>query len=206
MGCAVPPPREALLGLRAFAYRFEGRPRTMMPGFAHPFAQQQAGKRGFSALDGPDAAGAKRMCGGFQGFSPAVDIENMAPPQAQLPFAGQTQGAFATHASPHGHVLGMAQHQSQQAHFQLRQQAGGDCIPMIDCADAPGMCDGMDMDSCLAGQRFERFPANAGGVSPTHYHKSTAIGYVPPLPLAGGQEECSIRMWECDFAGKNDYY
>jgi hypothetical protein len=145
------------------------------------------------------------MCGGFYGLSPAIDIENMAPPQAQLPFAGQTLGAFAPHASPHGHVHGI-EPQSQHAHFPCGQQAGGDCMPMTDCAEAPGMCDGMEMDSCLTGQRFERFPAKAGGGSPTHYHKSTAIGYVPPLPSAGGQEECSIRMWECDFAGKNDYY
>ena len=167
--------------------------------FLQPFAQQ-SGKRAFSTLDGPEAAGAKRACGGLQTFQSAVDIENMAPPQAQV-IAGQVQGLCAPYALSTS--LGTGLHQN----YQHGQQAGDECVHMADCAGVPNS-DGMEMDGVCSVSRFERFPAkgSTGGVSPTHYHKSTAIGYIPPLPSAGGQDECSIRMWECDFAGKNDYY
>ena len=178
-----------------------------MATFIQPFGAQQSAKRSFSALDGPDAAGVKRACGGFQTFRPAVDVENMAPPQAQV-IAGMP--AFcAPHTCPPSVGFGIPQNHQQHMQIQhVGQQVGGECVQMVDCAGMP-TSDGMEMDGPGLVGRFERFPAkgsNGSGFSPTHYHKSTAIGYVPPLPTVGGQEECSIRMWECDFAGKNDYY
>jgi len=56
--------------------------------------------------------------------------------------------------------------------------------------------------------RYERFPSKSTlGVSPTHYHKSTAIGYVPPLYVQPNEsDESMVRSWECEYMGKNDYY
>jgi len=169
----------------------------MMPSPLQPFVST-GGKRGFSAFDSADGYGAKRACGGFQG--PAFDIENMAPPQMQQGYGGA--GGFCSQMPQQFMVQQSFQHPPQQ-HGQHGQHAVGDSA--MECSEmSPG--DGMDMDSGGNAIRYERFPSkNVCSGSPTHYHKSTAIGYIPPLQTTTSmEEECMVRTWECQ-AG-NDYY
>ena len=185
-----------------------------MPSPLQPFT----GKRGLSSVDGSDAYSTKRACGGFR---PAFDIENLACTQMQAGFPshaisaagfcfqqGQPQPFHAQAGHHYAHSpLQQITPQSQQ-HGQ--QRAAGDCMTM-DYADMSSG-DGMEMDgNGLQGpSRYERFPSKQmGSVSPTHYHKSTAIGYIPQLQSGGavcGAEECMVRTWECEYMGKNDYY
>jgi hypothetical protein len=164
------------------------------------------GKRGFPAFEGgPDAYGTKRARVGLTFLCPSMGIENMAPPhmQSQGGFLGCAQewGTLQIHAHAAPHV----QHAPHARHPQQRTVAE-DHMCYMEHANMHSN-DGMDMDAaelCAPG-RWERFPRG----SPTHYHKTTAIGYVPPMPsTSGGQEECTVRMWDqgCEFAGKSDFY
>jgi len=180
-----------------------------MPSALQPFVQT-GGKRGFSTFDSADGYGAKRACVGFQ-----LDIENMAPAQGY----GSAGGFCAQHAQGYGGAGGfcaqqmpqqlMAQQAFQHAHLQQQQQQqqplqGGDLA--MDCAEMAPESMGMDMDGGHL-SRYERFPPkNISGGSPTHYHKSTAIGYIPPLQTEIGMEECTVRTWQCDWQGATDYY
>lgn len=173
-----------------------GRPEAMAP-------NPVTGKRGFTAFDTADAACGKRTCAGF---GVQQGIENVVP-HAQAHAWGRgglvAQGqplAMQTHQQPYQHPY--------QQHVQMKQYAAGHTehsMRIMDCGNMP--CgDGMDVDGPESPTKYERFPSKATG-SPTHWHKSTAIGYVPPLGgTNGAQEECLVRMWECEFAGKNDYY
>lgn len=109
------------------------------------------------------------------------------------------------------------QHQSlQEAHGQ--QHGGNMDQEMIHCnqpfsnqnqpqAAAPHEGDGMEMDSS-DNPRFARFPPN---LSPTHWHKATAVS-VPDLTAAmsgivpASLDEHAVRGWECGYGGKSDYY
>jgi hypothetical protein len=192
----------------------------MMPGPLQPFVQ--TGKRGFAAFDSGDPFTAKRACGGFDGSvrPSAFDIENMAPGQLHAAAAGAGSCWQAQQQQQQQQQLAM-QHGSEQAHTHMQhmhlqhlaqQRAAGGCAStMMECGDMPpGGGDGMDMDAAGAGMysRYERFPSKSAlDASPTHYHKSTAIGYVPPLYVQpNGSDESMVRSWECEYMGKNDYY
>ncbi len=182
----------------------------------------QTGKRGFSAFDGgfpvfesADPYSSKRACGSYNGAlrpSAFIDIENMAPRPAQ-PSAAFAGGGSCWQAQQL--VMQCGGEHVQQMHLQHLAQhpAAWGCASAMECGDMhPSGGDGMDTDSAAPGGygRYERFPPkSAVGGSPTHYHKSTAIGYVPLLPGAGagaGADEAMVRSWECEYMGKNDYY
>ena len=178
---------------------------------------QQAGKRACFALDGPDTFSAKRACGGFNGYGPISDIENMAPPQVhEYCLDGERYGErYGVGCAQHANIQPgfMMQQGCQHANNSMMQQQGqrtaGD-VSMMFAAELP-FGESMELDGSqveLGGAgRFARFPPRSVyGSSPTHYHKSTAIGYIPPMNSSCGSDESVVRAWECEYMGKNDYY
>ena len=171
---------------------------------------QQAGKRSCFAFDGPDTFSAKRACGGFNGYGPISDIENMAPLQVQEYCLDGERYAERYGNMQTGFMMQQGcQHANNSMMQQQGQRTAGD-VSMMCAAELP-FGESMELDGSqveLGGAgRFARFPPRSVyGSSPTHYHKSTAIGYIPPMNSSCGSDESVVRAWECEYMGKNDYY
>jgi len=63
----------------------------------------------------------------------------------------------------------------------------------------------MEMDGTEI-NRYTRFPPS-GQYSPTHYHKGTAMAYVPQMAdLDSCMDEPNVRDWQCSYQGVSDIY